>query len=87
MITIISSDSCPYCTAAKQLLESLGHEYEEKKVNIWSPELMEVIQITGMMTVPQIFVWEVAKENLIGGYTELTQLQADGKLEEKLNQA
>lgn len=84
MITIVSSDSCPYCRAAKQLLESLGYEYIEKKVEIGSPELWEVIQITGMMTVPQIFSGEISRENLIWGYTELTQLQADWKLEETL---
>lgn len=84
MITIVSNDFCPYCRAAKQLLDSLGYEYVEKKVEMWSSELWEVIQVTGMMTVPQIFSGEISRENLIGGYTEITQLQADWKLEEKL---
>lgn len=84
MITIVSSDVCPYCVAAKQLLTSLGYVYEEKIVNMWSPELMEVVQTTWMMTVPQIFAGEISRENLIWGYTELVQLQTDGKLEEKL---
>ena len=84
MITIVSNDFCPYCTAAKQLLDSLGYEYVEKKVEMWSSELWEVIQTTGMMTVPQIFSGEISRENLIWGYTELTQLQADGKLEDTL---
>jgi glutaredoxin len=34
MITIVSSDVCPYCSAAKQLLTSLGYEYEEKRVDM-----------------------------------------------------
>lgn len=84
MINIVSSDNCPYCVAAKQLLDSLGYEYSEKKIEIWSSELWEIIQITGMMTVPQIFSGEISRENLIWGYTELTQLQADWKLEEIL---
>ena len=84
MITIISSESCPYCVAAKQLLESLGYKYEEKKVEMGSSELMEIVQISGMMTVPQIYVGEVARENLIWGYSELTELQAEWKLEERL---
>jgi glutaredoxin len=66
------------------LLTSLGYEYEEKRVDMWSPELMDVVQTTWMTTVPQIFSWEISRENLIWGYTELTQLQADWKLEEKL---
>lgn len=84
MITIVSSEVCPYCTAAKQLLESLWYQYTENKVAMWSPELMEVVQTTGMMTVPQIFVWDISKENLIWWYSELTQLQADWKLEDRL---
>jgi len=36
------------------------------------------------MTVPQIFSGEITRENLIWGYTELTQLQADWRLEEVL---
>jgi glutaredoxin len=45
---------------------------------------MEIVQISGMMTVPQIYVGEVARENLIWGYSELTELQAEWKLEERL---
>jgi len=55
MIRIVSSDTCPYCSAAKQLLDSLGYEYIEKKVEMRSPELAEIIKITGQTTVPQIF--------------------------------
>lgn len=86
MIHIVSSNVCPYCSAAKQLLTSLGYEYEETVVNMGSPELMEIVQMTGQMTVPQIFAWNIAKENLIGGYDELTKLQSMGKLEERLKQ-
>lgn len=80
----MSSEVCPYCSAAKQLLESLGYEYEEKQVTMGSPELMSIIQVTWMMTVPQIFSWEISRENLIWGYSELTQLQSDWKLEQVL---
>ena len=84
MIRIVSSDTCPYCSAAKQLLDSLGYEYIEKKVEMRSPELAEIIKITGQTTVPQIFSWEISRENLIWGYTELVYLQNNGKLEETL---
>jgi len=84
MITIVSSDNCPYCVAAKQLLDSLGYEYNEKKIDMWSSDLRDVIDVTWMMTVPQIFSGEITRENLIWGYTELTQLQADWRLEEVL---
>lgn len=79
MITIVSSDVCPYCIMAKQLITDLGGEYAEIKVAMWSAELMEIVQITWQMTVPQIFDWEILKENLLGGYSEIQKLHQDWK--------
>jgi glutaredoxin len=33
MITIITKAYCPYCTGAKQFLESLGRDFEEIDVS------------------------------------------------------
>ena len=84
MITIVSSNICPYCSAAKQLLDSKWVEYTEKTVQMWSPELMEIVQKTGLMTVPQIFNWEIARENLLGWYSEISELERNGKLDAAL---
>jgi len=87
MITIVSSSVCPYCAMAKQLITDLGFEYNEKKVEMWSPELMEIVQQTGLMTVPQIFAWDVSKDNLLGGYSEINDLHNQGKLVDIFNKA
>ena len=34
MITIVSSEVCPYCTMAKNLITDLGFEYSEVKVGL-----------------------------------------------------
>ena len=84
MIQIFTSDNCPYCVSAKGFLKSLDIEYSEINVSAEPAKLMEVVAISGMMTVPQIFVWTPSKENLIGGYDDLVKLHEDGKLLEKL---
>lgn len=71
MITIFSKTYCPYCTAAKQFLESIDKEYTEINIENDREKMMELVQITGMMTVPQIFDGDITKENLIGGYDDM----------------
>ncbi|MCJ8278121.1 MAG: glutaredoxin 3, partial [Bdellovibrionales bacterium] len=57
--------------------ESKGVEFEEIMVDA-KPELfVELKQKTGMMTVPQIFI----NDNLVGGYTELAELDLKGELD------
>jgi len=85
MITVVSSDMCPYCTMAKNLISELGFEYTEIKVSMWSPELMEIVQKTGLMSVPQIFAWDISKENLLGGFDDISALNNDWKLVDIFN--
>ncbi len=80
MITIVSSSICPYCQMAKQLMDDLHIPYEEKSVEIWSEEMNEVVQTTWMMTVPQIFNWDISKENLLWGYSEVSKLHSEWRL-------
>lgn len=66
--TVYTMDNCPYCTAAKALLERRGLAFTEINVPLdddakWD----ELEKRSGMKTMPQIF-----KEGaLVGGYTEL----------------
>ena len=64
-----SKDMCPQCTQAKQLLDSRGIEYEERKIgNEWTKEqLLEVVPTA--RSVPQIFI----DEQYVGGFNELKQ--------------
>lgn len=84
MLKIISKEVCPYCVMAKELVKSLWFEYEE--IDVWNDftKLQEVMSISWMMTVPQIFAWEIKKENLIWWYTELAKLNEEWKLVEIL---
>ncbi len=85
MITIVSSNTCPYCTMAKQLIGNLGFKYTEIKEEMWSPELMEIVQKTWLMSVPQIFTGEISKENLLGWYDEINTLNNNWELVDIFN--
>lgn len=67
--TVWSKDMCSQCTQAKQLLDSRGIEYEERKIgNEWTKEqLLEVVPTA--RSVPQIFI----DEQYVGGLNELRQ--------------
>lgn len=64
-----SKDMCSYCEQAKQLLESKGIEFEERKIGkVWTKEqLLEAVPTA--RTVPQIFL----DDQYVGGYQELRQ--------------
>lgn len=80
MITIFSKTYCPYCTSAKQFLESIGREYTEINVEHDREKMMQLVEMTGMMTVPQIFDGEISKENLIGGFDDMMKKYEAGEI-------
>lgn len=84
MIKIITKDYCPYCQLAKELISSLWFEYEEIDVSNDSEKLVEVVSISWMRTVPQIFAWEIKTENLLWWYSDIKALNDEGKLVERL---
>lgn len=71
MITVFSKAYCPYCSSAKQFLESIWKEYQVVDLENDPERMAEIVSISGMMTVPQIFDGDVTKENLIGGYDDM----------------
>ncbi len=79
-ITVYTTDYCPFCDAAKSILEKRGITFEE--IDVSSPvKKMELKKRTGWRTVPQIFI----DEKLIGGYQELLALDQSGQLAEKFS--
>ena len=79
-IKIYTKDYCPYCDAAKRLLDDLGAKYEEIDITK-TPELIhELAEKSGMMTVPQIF----AGEKCLGGFDNINALHKEDKLKEAL---
>ena len=76
-IIVYSSPFCGYCSAAKRLLEKKGVEFDEVDVMFDAERKREMIERSGRQTVPQIFIGD----RHIGGYDELSALDARGELE------
>ncbi len=78
-VTVYSKDYCPYCDRAKALLKSKGVAFEA--IELVDPrEFAKLREKTGMMTVPQIFIGE----KLIGGFSEMADLDRNGELDKML---
>ena len=76
-VVVYSSDWCPYCIRAKQLLDSKGVTYEEVRVD-GQPQLRaEMTKKAGRTSVPQIWI----DDRHIGGCDELHALNRAGKLD------
>ena len=67
---------CPYCIAARRLLEQLDIDFEDVAVDDNSELRGELMRASGQRTVPQIWVGE----KHVGGYTELAALHQQGEL-------
>ena len=80
-VVVYSKDYCPYCDRAKSLLKSKGVSFEEINLEGQMEKFVELKQKTGMMTVPQIFI----NDQLVGGYTELAELESKGELDPLLS--
>lgn len=80
MITIVYTQNCPFCVMAKNLLNAKNIEYTWIDYTGDFDKIAEISGITWMRTVPQIFSWEISKENLIWGYSELQKLEDEWKL-------
>jgi glutaredoxin 3 len=79
-VTIYTKDYCPFCDRAKDLFKRKGVSYEEIQLDDKPEEFTALKQRTGMMTVPQIFIGD----QLVGGYTELSALEREAKLDAML---
>ena len=76
-VKIYTTSSCPFCVAAKRFLSEKGVEFEEINLTGKSDELLALKKQTGLMTVPQIFI----HDQLVGGYTELRELESKNELD------
>ena len=77
-ITIYTKGWCPYCSAAKKLLDDKGVEFTEIDIEKKPEARAEMIQKAGgRSTVPQIFIGE----KHVGGCDDLYALDDRGQLE------
>jgi glutaredoxin 3 len=83
-IEIYTTPICPYCAAAKQLLQQKGVSFTEIDV-MAEPSLRQVMmqRAQGRRTVPQIFI----DDRHIGGCDDLYALQDAGGLDPLLEQS
>lgn len=79
-VTIYTWTVCPYCDRAKTLLTNKGVAFEEVNLDGRDDELDALRKKTGFRTIPQIFIGE----EFIGGFQDLSALEAADQLDEKL---
>ena len=77
-VTIYTTSACPYCHAAKALLNKKGVAFEEIGVD-GKPELRRAMtaKAGGRTSVPQVFIGG----HHVGGSDDLHALDAGGKLD------
>lgn len=76
-VTLYTTRACPYCVAAKRLLDHKKVTYREVPVD-GDPEMRrQMSQRAGQRTVPQIWIGE----QHVGGYTDLAALEQRGLLD------
>ncbi|NIY79403.1 MAG: glutaredoxin 3 [Rhodobacteraceae bacterium] len=77
-VTLYTTPICPYCIAAKRLLDSKGVTYTDIDVMRDPTKRQEMMQKSnGGHTVPQIFIGDTH----VGGCDELHALERAGKLD------
>ncbi|MAZ88912.1 MAG: glutaredoxin [Cellvibrionaceae bacterium] len=74
-VTVYSKDYCPYCKAAKKLLNTLNVEFKEIDVLRSPVDLKTMRRRSNRHTVPQIFFGD----KHIGGYTDLVDYLQDSR--------
>ncbi|SFG98438.1 glutaredoxin 3 [Neptunomonas qingdaonensis] len=82
MITVYSSDWCPFCTRAKMLLDQKDVTYQEIKVDNQPSKRAEMTKLSGRTSVPQIFIGNTH----VGGCDDLYALERQGQLDTLLSQ-
>ena len=79
-VKVYTTSYCPYCTKAKDLLVSLGIEFEEIDVEHDVQLREELSEKYSWRTVPMI----VAGDEFLGGFDDMSALHNSGELLTKL---
>ena len=78
-VTLYTTDYCPFCRRAKELLTRKGISFREVDITQDAAKREELEKKTGWMTVPMIFIGD----EFIGGSDDLSRLEASGELDRK----
>lgn len=79
-ITVYTTNYCPYCVRAKDLLKRKGASFSEVNVEDDAEREKMITLAGGRRTVPQIFI----NDFHVGGFDDLNALDKAGKLEPML---
>lgn len=82
-VTVYTTDPCPFCLQAKTLLSKRGIPFDEVNLAKDPTGRAELIEKTGMMTFPQV----VIDGQVVGGFSELRELDRSGRLVELVDRA
>jgi glutaredoxin 3 len=80
-VIVYKKDPCPYCDRAINLLSTKGIAHDIIDLTGKDSEIQKIKDETGWRTVPIIMI----NGKLIGGYTDLKELDDSGKLLEMLS--
>ena len=77
VVKMYTTAVCPYCIRAKQILHARGvAQIDEVRVDLDHAARLQMMEITGRRTVPQIFIGETH----VGGCDDLMDLDSRGAL-------
>ena len=76
-VTIYTTDMCPYCARAKQLLARKHVAFDEIDVSYDDTRRREMMRRSGRQTVPQIWIGATH----VGGCDDLYDLDRRGQLD------
>ncbi len=76
-IKMIKKVPCPYCERALSFFTEKGLDVEIVDLSNNLSEMQKIKQETGWSTVPMIFI----NEKLIGGYSDMKQLEESGEFD------
>ncbi len=80
-VEIYTKSNCPYCTAAKALLDDKGVAYEEIHAEFDEALKAQMLERSGgRRTFPEIFI----NGQHVGGFDDMKALDEDGRLDEML---
>ncbi len=76
-VTVLTSPTCSYCHAAKNLLQQQCIDYQELDLFKDGEQAQQLLLKSGQRTVPQIFI----NHKPIGGFTELSNLLSNNEFD------
>ena len=78
VVKMYTTEVCPYCIRAKQLLKQRGvTSIDEVRIDLHPEERAAMMQLTGRRTVPQIFIGNTH----VGGCDDLVAMDQRGELQ------